>query len=163
MSIVALEINPKRILLAAGRNVAKRPLELSHLIDIPIKDGLSDDEIGAVLAEVIQDQGLAKHDAVVVLSRSQSELREIDFPPVPDDELPDMVMFKAKSDFASFSDRWLLDFVSLDHDESKPRRVLASAISPDIQERMERILAPTGLKLKPVSYTHLTLPTTPYV
>lgn len=148
MSIVALEITPKRILLAAGRSAANRPLELSHLIEIPIEADLGDEDIGAALKQVVQDRGLAKHDAVVVLSRSQSELREIDFPPVPDEELPDMVTFKAKSDFASFSDRWLLDFVSLDHDQSKPRRVLASAISPDVQERIERILAPTGLRLK---------------
>lgn len=148
MSIVALEINPTRILLVAGRKALKRPLELSHAIEIPIDADSSDQQISQQLKEVVQDRGLNRHEVVVVLSRSQSELREIELPPSPDDELPDMVMFKAKSDFASFNERWLLDFVSLDDDPTKPRRVLASAISPDVQQRVEDIVESTGLKLK---------------
>ncbi|QEG22445.1 type IV pilus biogenesis protein PilM [Mariniblastus fucicola] len=148
MSIVAIEINPNRILLVAGRKATTRPLEISHAIEIPIESGLTDEAIGEKLKQVVQDNGLTRNDAVVVLSRSQSELREIELPPAPDDELPDMVMFKAKSDFASFSDRWLLDYVSLDTDPGLPRRVLASAIAPAVRERVEKIIEPTGLKLK---------------
>ncbi len=148
MSIVSLEFNPGRILLVAGRKAAKRPLEVSHAIEIPLEKDITDEEISSKLKRAVADNGLARHDAVVVLSRSQSELREIELPPAPDDELPDMVLFKAKSDFASFNERWLLDFVSLDNDETKPRKVLASAISPEIQKRVEKIVEPTGLKLQ---------------
>jgi len=147
MSIVALEINPTRILLVAGRKAPRRPLELTHAIEIPLEEDATDQEISQQLKQAVQDRGLNREEVVVVLSRSQSELREIELPPAPDDELPDMVMFKAKSDFASFNERWLLDFVSLDDDETKPRRVLASAISPDVQQRVESIVEPTGLKL----------------
>jgi len=148
MSIVAIEINPARILLVAGRKADNRPLEVSHAIEIPLEKDLTDEEIGDKLKEAVQQHGLSRYEAVVVLSRSQSELREIELPPAPNDELPDMVMFKAKSDFASFNDRWLLDYVSLDDDEAQPRKVLASAIAPEVSQRVEKIIEPTGLKLK---------------
>ena len=148
MSIVSIEINPNRILLVAARKAANRPVEVSHAVEIPLESDLSDAAIGEKLKEAVLDNGLSRHEAIVVLSRSQSELREIELPPAPNDELPDMVMFKAKTDFASFDDRWLLDFVSLDQDETQPRKVLASAIAPAVSERIERILEPSGLKLK---------------
>ena len=148
MSIVAIEINPNRILLVAGRKAMGSSLEVSHAIEIPVDPKLNDEEIGEKLKQAVQDHGLTRYEAIVVLSRSQSELREIELPPAPNDELPDMVMFKAKSDFASFDDRWLLDFVSLDDDESQPRKVLASAIAPTVSQRIEKIIAPSGLKLK---------------
>ena len=148
MSIVAIEINPNRILLVAGRKAMGATLEVSHAIEIPIDSNLNDEEIGEKLKEAVQDHGLTRYEAIDVLSRSQSELREIELPPAPNDELPDMVMFKAKTDFASFDDRWLLDFVSLDDDESQPRKVLASAIAPTVSQRIEKIIAPSGLKLK---------------
>jgi Tfp pilus assembly PilM family ATPase len=148
MSIVAIEINPERILLVAGRKATNRPLEVSHAIEIPLFKDPTDEEIGEKLKEAVSQHGLSRCEAVVVLSRSQSELREIELPPAPDDELPDMVMFKAKSDFASFNDRWLLDYVSLDDDETQPRKVLASAIAPEVSRRVEKIIEPSGLKLK---------------
>lgn len=148
MSIVVIEINPNRILLVAGRKAMGSTPEVSHAIEIPIDPKLNDEEIGEKLKEAVQDHGLTRCEAIVVLSRSQSELREIELPPSPNDELPDMVMFKAKTDFASFDDRWLLDFVSLDEDETQPRRVLASAIAPTVSQRIEKIVAPSGLKLK---------------
>jgi len=148
MSIVAIEINPNRILLVAGRKSPGSSLEASHAIEIPVDASLSDEEIGEKLRDVVNEHGLARNEAIVVPSRSESELREIELPPSPNNELPDMVMFKAKTDFASFDDRWLLDFVSLDDDENQTRKVLASAIAPTVSERIEKILAPTGLKLK---------------
>ena len=148
MSIVAIEINPTRILLVAGRKAASRPLEVSHVIEIPLVKDPSDEEISELLKEQVVAHGFSRHEAIVVLSRSQSELREIELPPAPTEELPDMVMFKAKSDFASFNDRWLLDYVLLDEDETKPRKVLASAISPEVSERVKKIVEPSGLKLK---------------
>ncbi len=148
MSIVAIEINPNRILLVAGRKTANRPLEVSHAIEIPIEPDLNDVAIAEKLKQVVDDLGLARSEATVVLCRSQSELREIELPPAPDDELPDMVMFKAKGDFASFNELWLLDFVTLDGDKTQPRRVLASAIAPEVSERVRKIIEPSGLKLK---------------
>ena len=141
MSIVVIEINPNRILLVAGRKAMGSTPEVSHAIEIPVDPKLNDEEIGEKLKEAVQDHGLTRYEAIVVLSRSQSELREIELPPSPNDELPDMVMFKAKTDFASFDDRWLLDFVSLDEDETQPRRVLASAIAPTVSQRIEKIVA----------------------
>lgn len=148
MSIVALEINQNRILLLAGRKASNRPLEVSHAIEIPLEADLDDSQVSEKLKQIVDEHGLARSETTVVLSRSQSELREIELPPAPDDELPDMVTFKAKSDFASFNDRWLLDFVTLDGNESAPRKVLASAIAPTVSERVEAILEPSGLKLK---------------
>jgi len=148
MSIVAIEINPNRMLLVAGRKAANRPLEVSHAIEIPIEANQSDASIAEMLKEKVEDLGLVRSETTVVLCRSQSELREIELPPAPNDELPDMVMFKAKGDFASFNDRWLLDFVSLDTDATKARKVLASAIPPAVGERVQAIIEPSGLKLK---------------
>lgn len=148
MSIVAIEINPNRILLVAGRKTSGQSLEVSHAIEIPVEADQSDASIAEKLKQIVEEHGLGRSETTVVLSRSQSELREIELPPAPDDELPDMVMFKAKGDFASFNDRWLLDFVSLDEDPTQPRKVLASAIPPTVGERVQAIIEPSGLKLK---------------
>ena len=115
---------------------------------MPIGANQSDEEIADLLRNSVEEHSLGKSEAIAVISRGDSELREIELPPSPDDELPDMVRFKAKSDFASFNDRWLIDFVSLDTDQSLPRRVLATAIPPAVEERVQKIVRPSGLKLK---------------
>ena len=84
MSIVAIEINPNRILLVAGRK-SSGSLEASHAIEIPVDANLSDEEIGNKLRDVVNEHGLARNEAIVVLSRSESELREIELPPSPND------------------------------------------------------------------------------
>jgi Tfp pilus assembly PilM family ATPase len=145
MATVALEINPNRILLTAWKGAGSK---VTHAIEIPFESGSNDASIAELLKKAVESNGLARAEAIVVISRSESELRELDLPPAPDDELPDMVRFKAKSDFASFNDRWLLDYVVLNEDPGIPRRVLAAAIAPAVSDRIRSIIEPTGLKLK---------------
>ena len=53
----------------------------------------------AVLAEALQRRGLAKAEAIVLIGRAAVELKQLQLPPAPDDELPDMVRFLAQREF----------------------------------------------------------------
>jgi len=144
---VAVEISKNQILLAAAQTAGSRfRLNVVSGIAIDAQDDAA--AITAKLKELVDANGLAKSDAVAIIARSDGELRELSLPPSPDNELPNIVRFKAKSDFASFNDRWLLDFTPLDDNPSETRRVLASAISPEVADRNREIIEGAGLKLK---------------
>ncbi len=148
MAIVAVEITPQQILVAAAQSASGSRLRLNYVGGAALDPDQSPEAIAETLKEIVEANGWAKSDTVVVVSRSEGELREISLPPSPDEELPDMVKFKAKSDFASFNDRWLLDFVSLDADPSQTRRVLATAIPPEVADKARGIVEGAGLRLK---------------
>lgn len=148
MAIVAVEITPNQVLVAAAQKATGARLRLNYAGGVAIDADQDTQTIGQQLKELVDANGWTRSDTVVVVSRSEGELREISLPPSPDDELPDMVRFKAKSDFASFNDRWLLDFVTLDSDATQSRRVLASAIPPEVADRAREIVEAAGLRLK---------------
>ena len=75
-------------------------------------------------------------------------MREVVVPPAPDEELPDLVRFQARNEFASLNDSWLLDFIPLSKDATIPRNVLAAGISPELNQQITRIAEGAGLKLK---------------
>ena len=54
-------------------------------------------------------------------------------------------------------------FIDLFFEYDRKRTKLADALFKTIEEKEAPIFEPKVFKIEPVSYTHLTLPTTPYV
>ena len=147
MSFLSIEFCKDQMLVAASKS-ANRRSQLTDVVEIPLKPDATAEEAGELLKELVSSKNWSRHEAIVVVSRSKSELREMTVPPAPDNELPDMVRFKARADFASLNDNWLLDYVALNHDENAQRKVLASAIAPQVAKHAKTVVETAGLKLK---------------
>ncbi|MDB2686789.1 hypothetical protein N9Y42_06215 [Mariniblastus sp.] len=134
------------------QTISRRP-QLKHLTCLD-HEGTEEAATAALTAEVAS-AGLAKSDVVVVVCRSDVELRLLDVPPAPESELPAMVKFVAKNEFASLNDNWVLDFVRLSGDAKEPGKVLAAGLSPEHKKRIEKSVEAAGLRLKQIVFRPL--------
>ncbi len=140
-----------RLVIAAGGKAAigKVRFDRAETIVLNGSDGdesihdLSPIQLADKLRAVLSRFGVTRGDATVVLSRSDVEIRELDLPPVPPEELPDVVRFQARNVFTSFTEDWLLDFVPI-----SGTSVLAVAISGDRAKSIRETVEHAGLKLR---------------
>ena len=117
---------------------------------VPLETGSGDDDksipaIGSQIAAGLPG-GLKGMDALVAISRTNIELRQISVPAAPDEELPDMVRFQAMREFNALDDTWPLDFIPLSSDPEQPREVLAATINPDQLSQLRRVCREAGVK-----------------
>ncbi len=82
----------------------------SHLVRSHRQDQFP--SIARQLAEYLKKNRLTKTDVAVVLSRTDVEVRAMLFPPVPVEELPDLVRFQAAKEFNAYDATAPLDFFS---------------------------------------------------
>jgi len=146
MYIIALELEQDRILVAAARQTG-RQLQIHSAFSI-LREAAADSKLGELIKDQLSNRGLKANSAIVVVPRSSVEIRELSLPPAPDNELPEMVKFLARSEFASLNDNWLLDFVPSSKDENVPRKVLATGLSPERHKQIIGIAEHAGLKVK---------------
>lgn len=146
--LVAFEIKEHEILVAAARTQGKR-FQLTHLIRVPLDGADEDSAVGERLKKALAEHRISRATALAVVSRHRVEMRELTLPPAPDNELPEMVRFQARTAFASFNDQWILDFEKLsgDADQGQPIRVLATAMSPQVLSQIQTISDEAGLRL----------------
>ncbi|HZZ71412.1 MAG TPA: hypothetical protein VFE24_04110 [Pirellulales bacterium] len=98
-------------------------------------------EIGGKLGTALSARGLhGKFETLVAVGRSSIELRHLQLPPAPDDELPDMVRFAALREFNTLGDDWPLDFFPTQGSATEARSVLAATISPELVSQIETTL-----------------------
>jgi len=108
----------------------------------------SADEVTAAIRQLLEQRGLAKSKTktMVAIGRGKAELRQVNLPPVPENELPDMVRLQAMQTFAAVGENTLVDFITLPSpDESTA--VLAAAVAPATMKSVESIIAASGLEL----------------
>ena len=151
-STIILEWDPARIRAAVGTAATNSP-SVKKVVTFDLSSGDDTDEVmtmADIIAEGLKEQKVGKGDAVVVVDRSTAELRVLSVPPVPDDELPDIVRFQANREFTSVSEGWLIDFISLPPSPNGQRRVLAGAISPQVAAQIRGACDTAGLNLKKV-------------
>ena len=158
-NFVAIEFCEDKLLIACAKS-AGRQFQVTHLLELDAGDSSSEEELGESLKSILADAGVTRAELIGIVGRDQSEVREMTVPPVPDNELPDLVRFQARNVFASLNDSWQLDFVPFECKKESQQRVLAAAIGPQVLERFESLAAATALKLKrivfrPFALTHL--------
>ncbi len=85
--------------------------------------------VNRVLRDAIAQRGLQKVATMVAIGRGKAELRELQLPPVPDDELPDMVRFQAIRSFASAGDSATVDFLVTSR-TAQEVQLVAAAVTP---------------------------------
>ena len=154
--LLALEwdAHEARVVLARRRG-KQAVIERAVAIDLT-----SPPPLAAKLAELVKEAGFGRAEALVAVGRSNIELRLLSVPPVPPEELPDLVRFQALKQFASVGDNWPIDFVPLTSAAEGPLSVLAAAIAPDVVEQVrgtcrEANVTPQRLVLRPFAAASL--------
>lgn len=101
------------------------------------------------IVDELAKRKIGKGDALVCVARAGIELRMLEHPPAPPEELPDMVRFQAQRQFSSMTDEWALDFVPIaPANENGQPRALAAAISPQLFGQIRKTCDSAHLTLK---------------
>lgn len=149
--LFALEWDPReiRLMVASGRG---RQIVIEQAFSIPCETDPSAagtaEQIGRRIAAELDSRGLGRAEAVVAVGRNSIELRQLQLPPAPDVDLPELVRFQATREFNELDDKWLLDFVPIGGSAESPRTVLATAIAPAILRQIEAVCEHAGLKMR---------------
>ncbi|PQO42485.1 hypothetical protein [Blastopirellula marina] len=85
--------------------------------------------VGRLLKEQVASHGFNKLPAIIGVNRSSIELQIFSVPPVPDEELPDIVRYQAIRECANVGDDGVVDFLRLPMNEAGQSRVHAAAMS----------------------------------
>ncbi len=146
MALIAIEFDNQNLLVTAARSHVGQ-LRISHALQLSM-EGKTDEEIGQALKEQLQSINANKCEGIAIVSRSAAEIRELSVPPAPESELPDMIRFQARNEFASLGDDWALDFVPLSVTPNAPTQVLAAALTPQLDTTIKTICRVANVKLK---------------
>ena len=148
--LFALEWDPReiRLMVASGRG---RQIVIEQAFSIPCETDPSAantaEQIGKRIAAELDARSLGRGEVVVAVGRNSIELRQLQLPPAPDEDLPDLVRFQATREFNELDDNWLLDFIPIEGTAETPRTVLATAIAPAILAQIEAVCEHAGLKM----------------
>ena len=79
-------------------------------------------------------KGLENSETLVAIGRGKAELRELQLPPVPEEELPDMVRFQAGKSFATAGDNAIVDYLVTSQSESGVEIIAAALGEQELHE-----------------------------
>src|SRR6476620_3814154 len=148
--IVALEWDAKEARVVIGRKRASGVV-VDHALAVPLpqreEGSTAEPDVGSVLARALADHGISRSEALVAVGRANIELRFLSTPPVPEEELPDVVRFQAVRSFTTFGDEWPLDFVPLETNADGGMNVLAAAIAPDLLKQIQMDCTAAGITI----------------
>jgi Tfp pilus assembly PilM family ATPase len=162
--LLALEWDAREARLVVAR-VSGKSVEVEQAFAVPLTAGAEtatdaataeagSSEWGAKLAAACRERNLGRCQALVAVPRGKIELRLLQVPPAPDEELPEMVRFQALRQFTSLGEDWPLDFIQLQSADPQQVRVLAAAVSPAVVDEVRQVCEaldspPTSLVLRP--------------
>jgi Tfp pilus assembly PilM family ATPase len=107
------------------------------------------------LTELLADSRFRGADVYVTVRRADVELRLLNLPVVPAEELPDIVRWQAMNESSDITEDWPVDFLPLET-TAEQSTVLSAAISPkrmaEYRQVLERAeLRPKALVLRPTA------------
>src|SRR5262245_25675928 len=146
--LVALEWDAKEARVAIGRSRGSGVIvEQAFTVPIPqpAEGTPAQPDVGGALAAALAEQGVARSEAMVAVGRTSIELRFLSTPPVPEEELPEIVRFQAVRQFTTLGEDWPLDFVPLAPNADGGMNVLAAAIAPDMLEQIRKDCLTAGI------------------
>ena len=148
-SLLALEWDgaEARVVVAARHG---RRTVIERALAIPFPAGPAGgprpaEEIGRLIAAGLADCGLSRPEVLLAVGRGSVQLRELQLPAVPDEELPEMVRLQAMRELGELDDSWLLDFVPI-LSQPDSRTVLAAALPPEPAAQLLAVCEAAGLR-----------------
>lgn len=139
--LLALEWDAKEARVVVGRKRGTAiVVEQAFAAPLPqrAEGSTADADVGGAIAKALAEHGLQRVESLVAVGRASIELRFLSTPPVPVEELPDLVRFQALKQFTTLGDDWPLDFVPLGPTADGGTNVLAAAISTDLVEQIKK-------------------------
>jgi len=85
--------------------------------------------VSRLLSDQVAAHGLSKLPTIVGINRTSIELQVLTVPPVPEDELPDIVRYQAMRECTNLGEDGVVDFVKMPATNDGKTRVHAAAIS----------------------------------
>ncbi|WP_164103091.1 hypothetical protein [Candidatus Laterigemmans baculatus] len=142
---LAVEWDARELRIVAG-TVRGDTVTISDVASTPLETS-DPAALGEKLRELLAQHGLEKLSAAIALGRGKAELRELKLPPVPEEELPEMVRFQAVRSFAAAGERAVIDFLPTRRDE-EGNRVIAAAVAPEELKNCAVVGAPSQLAVE---------------
>lgn len=102
------------------------------------------------LKAALREHGVTRGEALVTIARGVVELKQLELPPAPDDELPELVRFQARRELHLSDENAPLDYVAAPAEVGKPRTVLAAAVDAKLIEQIRATCEGAGLRLRRV-------------
>ena len=143
------DANELRIVVA---NCSPGRVQVTDAAVIELGEG---DSASQQLRAFVNERSLQKTETLVAIGRGKAELRELQLPPVPAEELPDMVRFQAIRSFASASERAIVDFL-LTRKTQDNNTLIAAAVGPSDMDEIRELCATSDLVPKRVALRPLT-------
>jgi Tfp pilus assembly PilM family ATPase len=148
--LIAIEWDAKEARVAIGRGrTGGVAVDQAFVVPLPQREegSTAEPDVGAILAKALADHGVSRSEALVAVGRANIELRFLSTPPVPEEELPEIVRFQAVRSFTTFGEDWPLDFVPLETNADGGMNVLAAAIAPDLLEHIRKDCGTAGITI----------------
>jgi Tfp pilus assembly PilM family ATPase len=148
--LIAIEWDAKEARVAIGRGRAGGVIvDQAFAVPLPQREegSTAEPDVGAILAKALAEHGVSRSEALVAVGRANIELRFLSTPPVPAEELPEVVRFQAVRSFTTFGEEWPLDFVPLETNADGGMNVLAAAIAPDLLEHIRKDCSAAGITI----------------
>lgn len=149
-NLIALDWDSHELRAVIARST-NNAFSVVDAVSVAIADD-SAETVTAAIRKLLDDHGIGKGKAkaLVTIGRGKSELRQLMLPPVPENELPDMVRLQAMQTFAGIGDNTIVDFLPLPSaDGTTP--VLAAAVAPATMKLVSSIIEGAGLELERVA------------
>jgi len=144
--LVALHWDQKQLLVATGQRAAGSfNIDRAVVVDLDAERPPLEQ-----LAEKLKALGVQRGEATVVIGRSLVEMRQMDVPPVPANELPGLVRFQAQNQFAGAQDDYAIDYVPV-AENGHVETVLAATLSNREIEQIKSAVEPAGLRVKHIA------------
>ena len=110
----------------------------------------AEEELQRQVRRLLDEHQFSKADCLLAVGRSAVELKYMSLPPVPDDELPELVRFQAIKEFATIGEDWPIDYLPLDSDPAKPRHVMAATLNPQFVGRFREVCTELNITLRSI-------------
>jgi Tfp pilus assembly PilM family ATPase len=154
--LLAIEWDTHEARIAVGRGRGKE-LVIEHAFAIKLKErdeSSTEQSVGTQIAQELRSRGIGRVETLVAVGRANIELKQLNLPPAPEEELPELVRFQALRQFTTIAEDWPLDFVRASSTEADSISVLAAVISPDLVSQIRKTcddadLQPKRLILRP--------------
>lgn len=141
---LALDWDDEQVRMVAADRSA-RGIRIRAAAVVPIgEEGLQ-----GTLTALTRKYSLEKSDVLVAIGRDRAELRQMQFPPVPIEELPIMVRFQAVRQFASAGDNAEIDFITT-HIDEKGIHAIVAATGPTHLTPIRKTVESAGWNLQRV-------------
>lgn len=145
---LALKIEAAEALAVVVRN--GETLEIERVARIPLTANGAADERGKAIQTALASWKLGRVRVVLAAARGDLAIQNFDLPPVPADDLPDLVHMQAQRDLPLSEEGEGFDFIPLAGDETHPYRVLGMGAPLPQWTKLRETCAAAELKVEQI-------------